>query len=123
MSTIPLITSDPALLDRVSAIVKACCAAQVAWISNADDALDYLNVEMPDLVFINFSDPVNDNFALLQAMLKDPWLLHSSIVGLCSDAGTSERVEAVRGASIVVSLLDEDLERYLPKILDIIVKN
>jgi hypothetical protein len=123
MNNIPLVTHDPALLERVSAIVQACSPAVVTWISDAADALDYLNVALPDLVFIHFSDSANDSFALLQEMLKDPWLLHSNIVGVCGDADVVERVEAVRGANILATMLDEDIDRYLPKILDIIVKN
>ncbi|MBI1833122.1 MAG: cyclic nucleotide-binding domain-containing protein [Planctomycetes bacterium] len=125
MNTIPLITSDPTLLSRVVPLVRACpaCSADVAWVSSAQDTLDYLGADLPDLVLIDFSDPGNDNFALLDAILKDSWLLHSSIIAWCVDHDTSERLEAMRGANIVVPLVDEDLERYLPRILDIIVNN
>jgi anti-sigma regulatory factor (Ser/Thr protein kinase) len=122
MNAVPLIASDAALLDRVSAVANLA-GLEVAWISNAEDALDHLNVELPDLVFVNFSDPVNNNIGLLESMLKDPWLLHSSIIGICADEDVSERIEKMRGANIVVCLIEEDLERYLPKILDIIVRN
>jgi anti-sigma regulatory factor (Ser/Thr protein kinase) len=123
MNTIPLITSDAGLFDRISAIVKDFGSAEVAWISNADDGLDYLNVELPDLAFINFSDTGNDNFALLDNILKDPWLLHSNIIAYCADHEVADRLEKVRSANIVVPLIDDEAERYLPGILDIVARN
>ena len=64
MNTILLISSDKTLLDRVGPLVQtsAACDAEVALAANAKVALDFLNTEMPDLVFINFSDPAIDSF-------------------------------------------------------------
>lgn len=125
MRTVPFITSDQALFERVLPIVKSCPGfdAELVPIRTSSDALEFLNVEMPDLAFINFSDPALDGFALLDCMLKDPWLLYASIVAFCNDYDTSERVEKTQGANLIVSLAEDDLEKYLAKILGIIVKN
>src|ERR1700729_1214313 len=117
MTTIPLVASDKQLLDRVAPIVQNSPGSDthVVLVASAADALDFLNTELPDLVFINFSDPVIDGFALLENILKDSWLLHSSIVAFCADHDTSERLEEIRSANIVISLIDDDVEKYLPR--------
>jgi len=125
MGIIPLISSDRVLAERVTALVKSTTgdASGLAPITGADEALEFLNLEVPELVFINFSDPAIDSFALLDSILKDPWLHFGGIIALCADQKTGERLEEVRGANIIISLIDDDLERYLPKILNIIARN
>ena len=124
MNTIPLISSEQAFHDRVVPVVQSsACDADVVPIGGAQAALEYLNVERTDLVFINFSDPAIDSFGLLESIQKDPWLLHSSIVAFCDDHDVSERLEAIRSANIIVTLVEDELEKYLPRILDIVVKN
>ncbi len=125
MRTVPFISSDSTLFDRVLPIVKSCAGfdAELVPVGSAGEALEFLTFEAPDLAFINFSDPSIDGFTLLGNMLQDPWLLNPSIVGFCADYDTSERVEKTQGANLIVSLAEDDVEKYLGKILGIIVKN
>lgn len=125
MRPIPFITSSKPLLERVTPIAHECEGfdAELAFVGDVDQALDYLDVEIPDLAFINFSDPLIDSFGMLETVLQDPWLHHASIVAFCDDNDTVERIEKMRSANIVACLADDDIERYLPKILGIIVKN
>jgi hypothetical protein len=44
-------------------------------------------------------------------------------VAFCADHDTSERLEKIRSANIVITLIDDELEKYLPRIFDIIDKN
>jgi len=125
MGSIPLISSDRALAERVTRLVQACTgdASGLVPVTGADEALEVLNLEVPELVFFNFSDPAIDSFGLLNSILKDPWLHFGGIIALCADQHAGDRLEKVRGANIIISLIGDDLERYLPKILNIIAKN
>jgi anti-sigma regulatory factor (Ser/Thr protein kinase) len=125
MNVVPFIASAQGLLDRVGPLVQACpdWHAELTRVSSAAEALDFLSIEMPDLVFINFSDQAIDSFGLLGSILKDPWLLHSSIIGFCDDHATCKRLEEMRSANVVISLSADDVEKFLPRVLDIIVKN
>lgn len=125
MSAIPFIASATSLLDRVTRLVLACpaCDAELTPIHTLAEALDFLAVEMPDLAIIYFSDPAIDGFALLENIQKDAWLLHSSIIAICEDDGSNERLEEMRGANLVSVLQAEDLDCRLPKVLDIVAKN
>ena len=125
MNSILCITSEPALLERVMPLLRGCAdpGAEVPHARTVEEAMESLNFALPELAFLSFSDPSIDGFQLLAKILEDPWLHFASIIAWCADHDVNGRLEALRGANIVVSLVDDELERYLPKILDIIVKN
>jgi hypothetical protein len=120
-----VVCSDHHLAGRIADVVKARTgnASAPPSLTTADDALEFLNLELPELVFVNFSDPAIDSFALLNDILKDPWLHFGGIIAACADQETSDRLEKVRGGNIIVTLIADELERYLPKILDIVGRN
>lgn len=122
MTIVPIITTNRATLDRVQPLV-APSQLSLAQVGNHCEALDYLGLEMPDLVIVDFSDPNLDAFALLDAIQKDSWLLHSTLIAICGDDGSAERLEAMRSANIAICLADDDLQRQLPKVLGIILQN
>ncbi|MBI2807591.1 MAG: cyclic nucleotide-binding domain-containing protein [Planctomycetes bacterium] len=125
MRAIPFIASDLAFVERVKPLVSACFEfdAPLIPIKTVTDALEYLNLEMPDLAFINFTDPAIDGFALLDAILNDSWLHYAGIIAFCDDHEVNQRLEKIQPVNLVISLVEDDAERYLPKILTIIVRN
>jgi CheY-like chemotaxis protein len=122
MNLAPLITTNRMLFERVQQLV-APSQLQITLVSTVQDARDYLGLEMPDLAIVDFSDPALDAFELLDAIQKDPWLLHSTILAICGDDGSSERLEELRSSNIAICLAADDLERQLPKVLGIILQN
>jgi hypothetical protein len=127
MFTIPLISTNTRLFKRVKSIVAPRRAAQDGYdtllLTTQKSAEDFLVTEMPDVIFVNFSDNKIDAFQLLETMPKDPWLLHGGIVALCKNYHTVEQINAIRDANILVSLSFADLEKQLPGILNIIRGN
>ena len=125
MSIVPLISSNMSLVDRAGAVVKSCSHGEIelCQVGSVAEALDFLSLEMPDLALIDFSDPGLDGFGLLNRIQKDSWLLYSTILAICGDDGSLERLEEMKSANIVICLSADDLERRLPKILDIIFQN
>lgn len=125
MNPIPLITSDENLLPKITGLIRTHKSEEqkVVLINDIKNAIEYLNIEMPELVFINFSDPKIDTYSLLDTILSDPWLLHSGIIGLCKDYDDTKKLENTRGANIVVVLTIKDLENQLPPIMNIIYEN
>jgi CheY-like chemotaxis protein len=121
----PFISTNCAQIERVHSLVRSCAPSAIAVtpIATLAEALEYLSLEMPDLAFVDFSDPALDAFGLLDAIHKDAWLLHSTLIAICGDDGSSERLEEMRSANIAICLAEDDLERRLPKVLDIILQN
>lgn len=125
MRRIPLIGSHDDLCGRVEAAMAGCQfePPAVLPLSDLDEAVDYLNVELPDILFMHFSREKTDAYALLDTIKSDPWLVHGGIVALCDDDDAVERLEQVRDANLIVILPPESLERQLPRMLDIIHAN
>ncbi|MFH1428516.1 MAG: cyclic nucleotide-binding domain-containing protein [Candidatus Margulisiibacteriota bacterium] len=125
MNIIPLISSDDELFTRVTGLIgqsEAQCEEVIA-VKEYKEAIDYLSCEMPQLVIISFNDPKIDAFALLDEIMADPWLMHGEIIALCDDYDAAERLEDIKGANIVVTLIGGNIDRYLPRIMSIIQNN
>lgn len=125
MNTIPLITSDETILEKITELIRTPKSEkqEVRIISDIKQAIEYLNIEMPELVFINFSDQKIDAYSLLDTVISDPWLLHSGIIGLCETYEDTKRLETIKGVNLVVTLTIKDLENQLPHIMNIIYDN
>ena len=126
MYIIPLISTNTKLFERLSTIIKGSSQKDLCdlfLLTNTRSAEDFLTTEMPEMLFINFSDNKINAFQLFETILKDPWLLHGGIIALCKEYQTVEQINAIKGANILVSLTYKDLEKELPSILDIIHNN
>jgi anti-sigma regulatory factor (Ser/Thr protein kinase) len=125
MHTIPFIASDPGIMNLVSAISKQFEGDGILFIhlTNYADALEYMTIEMPELVFINFSDTQIDTNSLLNKIMSDSWLLHGGIIGFCKSAMDIEGLENIKGANLIIALSYDDLLDHLPKMINIIFNN
>ena len=125
MGSIPLITSDRYTTNIVSEILGNVENEHINCIclNNADIALEFMAIEMPELIFINFSDPNFSGFELLERIAQDGWLLNAGIIAFCSTAKEVDEIENVRNANLIIALTTNELEYHLPKILSIIFKN
>ena len=125
MNTIPVVTSNKEIFKTVSKITKSSQKEidEVVYLDDASGTVDYLNSEMSELMFINFSDKKIDAFELLNTIMSDPWLLHCGIIAICDNIDDRRRIENIRGANIIVDLDVGDLEENLLKVLSIIFNN
>jgi len=125
MNVIPLVSSDIGLGDDVGRIVREACdeTHYVLPIEDFERAIDFLSVELPQLLFIDFSDSELNARALLDDIMSDPWLLHGGIIALCEDFKVAAEIERIRGANVVVALTLDNLPDCLPRVLRIIRQN
>jgi hypothetical protein len=122
MSTVPVIASDNRLYDRVKAIVDSRAPqafGAVRLFATPESAGKFLGVQTPELMFINFSD----TFRLFEDRPLDSRFRHSSVIALCEECATIDRINALRDVNILASLTFADIEKQLPGILDIIHTN
>ncbi|HUI90984.1 MAG TPA: cyclic nucleotide-binding domain-containing protein [Chitinivibrionales bacterium] len=125
MDAVPVISTSNALFERVQQLVgkKKNAGFNDAVLMQPATALDVLNMEMPELVFIDFSDKNFSAFSLMDGIMADPWIFHCGIIALYGDYAELERLDAIKGANIIVAIMDNELERHLPKIMDIVSGN
>jgi hypothetical protein len=121
MVTIPLISTNNDLFKRLAAVIdsRPQDGYKLHHLSTLNSAKEFLNSEMPELIFIDFSD----SLPLLEAPHCDLWLRHGGVIALCEECQTIDRINAVRDANVLVSLTFADMAQQLPGILGIIHDN
>jgi CheY-like chemotaxis protein len=88
-----------------------------------DEAIEYINYQMPPLILVNFSDGAFDAFEVLRQITADPWLNHGGIIALYTGAETFNRINGLRDCNIIIHLPYEDIERQLGTVLEVIRSN
>jgi anti-sigma regulatory factor (Ser/Thr protein kinase) len=96
---------------------------ETAFIDRASQAMDYLGVEMPELVIINFADEKLDTDLLMNVIKGDAWLLSSGIIGLCDSVRELRESEKLRSTNVIALVEQVRLERQLPQVFSIICHN
>jgi hypothetical protein len=126
MYSIPLISNNTRLFNRLKGIVDQSSMKELYLLHHLTTtraAEEFLTTEMPELIFLNFSDAKINALQLVETILNDPWLLHGGIIALCSEYKTIKQIDAIKGVNILVSLTYDDLGKQLPSLLDIIHNN
>jgi anti-sigma regulatory factor (Ser/Thr protein kinase) len=125
VETITLISTSAGLFRDVESLLKPPQGDGVGGVllKEPGQALDFLSSEMPDLALVDCSDPAFDSLGLIQSITDDPWLFHGGIIALCKDYQCSERLEDVKGANIVATVMREDLAKNLPTIMAVVRSN
>lgn len=124
MFAIPLITSDSDLSAKISSLPGfGPGGCETLLLSTTEAAKEFLHIEMPELAIINFSDPVIDNEALLQAIRGDSWLLSTGLIVLCESAEKLRESGITRGTNVIALLEIGRISRQLPQVINIISNN
>ncbi len=121
-----VVTTDEGLFDLLSKHIGAQdCGDKVFCINNPYEAAYYMCFELPELIFVNFSDEDIDSFVLMEAVMEDPWLLNSGIIAICETDADAKRIEKIQGegVNIVVIIDKKQIERSLSTIMSIIRNN
>jgi anti-sigma regulatory factor (Ser/Thr protein kinase) len=125
VNTLPFISTNADLFERVSLLAadKNSDEFTTASLMDPGRALGILNLEMPELVCLDFSDANFDAFSLMRNIMADPWIFHGGIIALCGSYDHYVRLEEITGANIIVVIMAEDLENRFPKVINIVRNN
>jgi hypothetical protein len=125
LDTITLISSNTGLFHEVEELLKASDGADIRGVQLKEPAgaLDFLSMEMPELALIDCSDPSFNAFSLIKSITDDPWLFHGGIIALYEDYECFGKLENVKGANIVASIMREDLAKHFPTIIGVVRGN
>jgi anti-sigma regulatory factor (Ser/Thr protein kinase) len=133
---IPLINSDPAVLQAVQKVLRGHNRRgpkrprgergerwEAVPIAEHRQAIDHINYRMPPLIMVNFSDEGFDPFAIMRQITSDPWLNHGGIIAFYSGAGTFNKVNELENTNIIIYLHQQYIARQLGTVLDVIRDN
>ncbi len=124
MAIVPIVTSDQAVYHKISEALNNYEDEEIVLlhIGSVHDAIKCITFGRPELVIVNFSDPVIDSFLLFTTIMSNSWSLCGGVIGICQN-NEAARLENLKGTNLVVSLCHDDLSEFLPKILKIIYHN
>jgi hypothetical protein len=131
---IPFINTDRSLTARVETVLAALNSDApsgpasdepfgLVALTDPEATLEYINYELPPLLFINFSDAHLDSFDLLGRMVADPWLNNGGVIAVYDGNETRRRIEDIPKTNIVFSVAADELNSVLPKLLRVIRGN
>jgi hypothetical protein len=127
MFTIPVISDNAGRATTIeNAITRGLLpsdTAQIVAIRNFTDALDYLNMEMPDLACIDFSCVAIEPYRILDTIMGDPWLLHAGIIAFGDSRDEVAKLTEMKNANIIDVVPAKEIEEIIPKIMGIIKSN
>jgi anti-sigma regulatory factor (Ser/Thr protein kinase) len=126
MSDYCVVTTDNELFNLISEnLGSRDCGDTAFCINHAYEAASYMCFELPEMIFVNFSDKGIDSFVLLEAAMEDPWLLNSGIIAICETVDDAKRIEKIQGegVNIIVSIDRKQIRRSLSTIMSIIRNN
>ena len=125
MSTLGIINSDPELKKLVESAFGQNTNYNLQFLVQKDEILEYLNYDFPELVVINFSDPIINIPETISHIQNDKWILNIGIIGLFSNDTDKEEELIKRYKSVnVLTLLDKcRLKSHLLKNIQIIEEN
>jgi CRP-like cAMP-binding protein len=130
MSRLGIINADPALTDDLEAAFQdknnqAGENYDLVFFTKEEDILNFLRYEFPEVVIINFSDPLIDINAVLSHIEEDHSLLNFSIVGLYQEEKDAEDqiLEKYKSVNILAMLDNYRIRSHIQKTVQIIEQN
>lgn len=121
---IPTVTSNKSQFETIARILKACeNEPETIQLVDAQSAMDYLSIEMPELVVVDFSDEKIEIDHLAEEIRKDPWLLNSGIIGITCHPRELRKSSKLKGLNTIALIHQGMLEQQLPGVIRIICHN
>lgn len=127
MSTLGIINSDPKVRELIEFTFDANSGHEFSlkFLTREDEILEFLNYDLPEIVIINFSDPLINIDNIILHIKEDKWLLNFGIVGLFSAEMYNEEylLTKYKGINIITLLDNFRLRSHLVKSVQIIEEN
>jgi anti-sigma regulatory factor (Ser/Thr protein kinase) len=127
MSVIAVVNSDPEIKGLVEFAFGKTPQLdyELRFLLKEEEILEFLNYDLPEIVIINFSDPVIDIDGVISHIKDDKWLLNFGIIGVYSQKKDEEE-ELLKKYKVIniLTLLDSyRLRSHLVKSIQIIEEN
>ncbi|MDR0640889.1 MAG: ATP-binding protein [Treponema sp.] len=130
MSRLGIINTEPALAGSLETAFQGETAGDgedynPVFFTNEEDILNFLRYDFPEVVIINFSDPLINIDSILSRIREDSSLLNFSIVGLYHNERDSEDqiLEKYKSVNILAMLDNYQIQSHIRRTVQIIEQN
>jgi len=124
MRRFPVVSSDPALNDRVQRICnKFGDTFQPVFLDSVEDALEYIRYELPEFQLVHFSDEQVDGGELIRSITEDPWLHYGGVIGVYSRKDSMIVENLPRETNVVTMIRRGEFVETFFRVLYILYRN
>ena len=127
MATLGIINSDPEIKKSIEFAIKKSpdFNNEILFLVQEEEINEFINYALPELVVINFSDPVINIKKIINQIQGDKWILNFGIIGVF-DSTVEKEEELLKKYKIinVLTMLDNyRIRSHLIKNIEIIMQN
>ena len=113
--------------DAVIQTVKNACKKYAAYFdsdvfSDADQVINYIDYELPEIKVLDFSSDIDGN-RILSAINDDPWLHYGGIIAVCKNRAQVAEIEEKKDGNILAALTVQDFQRNFSRLLRILYQS
>jgi anti-sigma regulatory factor (Ser/Thr protein kinase) len=124
MRKMPVISSDAELNDRITRICEKFDNYFLpVFFTSAEDALEYLKYELPEINVINFSDPAINTVDIIDTIKADPWLHYGGIVGVHARKDEKTVAEKLPNSNVISLIPRGEFVTSFFRLLRILIQN
>lgn len=114
--------------DEIVETVKSACKTYSSYFesvsfSDTDQAINFIDYEIPEIKVIDFSTVEIDGFRILAAINSDPWLHYGGIIAVCKDPDQVQAIEERKDSNILIACSIREFTRQFSRILRILWQN
>ncbi len=124
MKKMPVISTDLELNGVIKRITEKFHDVFVPeFLESAEEGLEYLKYELPEMSLINLSDFKIDAKKILDDIKADPWLHYGGIIGVYIRKDTQKAEEMVKNSNIISLIPRSEMVWGFYRVLKIIYQN
>jgi len=127
MSILGIINSDPQVKKSIELTFKRTPSHDndLLFLVKEDEILEFLKYALPELVIINFSDPVININEIINQIQNDKWILNFGIIGIFNPAVDKEEdlLKKYNNINVIVMLDNYLINSHLVKSIECIEQN
>ncbi|MDR1279183.1 MAG: ATP-binding protein [Treponema sp.] len=127
MGILGVINSDPAVKRLIETAVKETPQGKhdLRFFFDTEEIFEFLSYDLPEIVIINFSDPLIDIDKVVSRIQDDKWILNFGILGLYSQEKDNEEslLKKYKHLNVLAMLDNYRLRSHLVKNIQIIEQN
>lgn len=103
MKKILVVSANKKIIETVKAVCKKYSAYfDATFFSDTDNALSFIDYELPEIKVLDFTSPHIDCHRVVSAIDADPWLHNGGIVAVVKDSKSQEEIEALKDPNILI---------------------
>ncbi|MBQ0165570.1 MAG: cyclic nucleotide-binding domain-containing protein [Treponema sp.] len=103
MKKILVVSANKKIIETVKAVCKKYSAYfDATFFSDTDNALSFIDYELPEIKILDFTSPHIDCHRVVSAIDNDPWLHNGGIIAIVKSKKEADEIESLKNPNILI---------------------